>query len=83
MTMIPTQLRQKCIDVGAYGAIVSVFYLWQSDIRKISEDIFKLGILHGTSNEGVSVERATENDDIWTQTMPRVLGCVLCFKTAE
>ena len=60
MTIIPTQLRQKSIDVGANGAIVSVFYFWQSDIRKISEDIFKLGILHGTSNEEASVDEQPE-----------------------
>ena len=37
-------------------AIISDFYFWQSEIRKISENLFKLGILHGTSNEEVSVD---------------------------
>ena len=35
-------------------------FFWQSEIRKISEDLLKLGIVHGTSNDEASVDEQPE-----------------------
>ena len=60
MTTFAILLRQKCIDASAYGAIISVFFFWQSEISKISEDLFKLGILHETFLKEATADKEPE-----------------------
>ena len=46
--------------VGNKRPIYPIFHFLQNEIRRIGEDLLKLGILHGTSNDEASVDEQPE-----------------------